>query len=273
MKVRFWGVRGSIAVSGTDYLHTGGNTTCVEITSGGHRLILDGGTGLRALGASLGVAPLEATLLFTHLHWDHIQGVPFFMPAYHPDSELTFMGMDRPSGGLRDALAGQMHPPQFPVTLDELRGAKHFRDVRPDRPFDVGPFHVVPLDFHHPDGVVAFRIEADGRSCVFATDVEHKDGIERSLVDLCHGADLLIHDAQYTSDEYTGASGGPSKVGWGHSTWDEAVSVAQHADVQRLALFHHDPDRIDDEVAVIESWAQERFPAAFAAREGAAIAL
>lgn len=277
MEVRFWGVRGSVAVSGSRFAQTGGNTTCVEVLHAGHRLILDGGTGLRALGESLGFRPVKATLLFSHLHWDHIQGVPFFGPALHPDSALVFMGPRRPTGCLRAALALQMRPPQFPIGLERLVGARGFIDFELGRPFEVGPFRVTPQDACHPDGVVAYRIEAGGRSLVFATDTE-LSGPEAAtplatLRRLAEGADLLVQDAQYTRAEYAGEVGGPPRRGWGHSAWEDAVELAATAGVGRLALFHHDPSRCDDGVAAIERAAQARFAPTFAAREGQAVAL
>jgi phosphoribosyl 1,2-cyclic phosphodiesterase len=272
MEIRFWGVRGSIAVSGARYARTGGNTTCVEVVHEGERLILDGGTGLRGLGEALGFAPVRATLLFSHLHWDHIQGVPFFTPAFHPDSDLTFAGIARETGGLRDALALQMRPPQFPVGLDMLRGARRFVDLPGHDVHELGPFRVTPLEQNHPDGVVAYRVEAGGRALVFATDTEHGGTPDGRLVALSEGADLLVHDAQYTPDEYEGRAG-PPRRGWGHSMWTEAVEVAVRASARRVALFHHDPARDDDAVAVIEADARRRFSGAFAAREGLAVAL
>lgn len=267
MQVRFWGVRGSIAVSGAEFLGAGGNTTCVEVVHEGHRLILDGGTGLQPLGASLG-SPADATLLFTHVHWDHIQGVPFFAPAFHPESHLTFVG----APGLRDALASQMRPPLFPVTLDAFRARLTFLESRVEEPFEVGPFRVQALQMPHPDGVVCYRITAGGRSLVFATDVEHGEHLDRRLLDFAEGADLLIHDAQYTRAEYAGEQG-PCRKGWGHSTWEQAVEAANRAEVDKLALFHHDPTRNDRALAVVESIAQHRHHGTFAAREGAVVAL
>ncbi len=272
MEIRFWGVRGSIAVSGARYARTGGNTTCVEVVHDGERLILDGGTGLRGLGEALGFAPVRATLLFSHLHWDHIQGVPFFTPAFHPDSDLTFAGIARETGCLRDALALQMRPPQFPVGLEMLRGARRFVDLPGMDVHEFGPFRVTPLEQHHPDGVVAYRVEAGGRALVFATDTEHGGAPDGRLIALTEGADLLVHDAQYTPDEYEGRAG-PPRRGWGHSMWTEAVEVAVRAAASRVALFHHDPARDDDAVAVIEADARRRFAGAFAAREGLAVAL
>ncbi|MCA9525085.1 MAG: MBL fold metallo-hydrolase [Myxococcales bacterium] len=272
MQVKFWGVRGSIAVSGARFARTGGNTTCVEVQAAGHRLILDGGTGLRALGEELGFQPIQATLLFTHLHWDHIQGVPFFTPAFHPGSDLTFVGAERTTGGIRDALALQMRPPQFPVGLGALVGARRFTDVQAQKPFEIGPFRITGLEQDHPDGVVAWRIEAEGRTLVFATDIEHGGRIDPGLRRLATGADLLVHDAQYTSAEYAG-QGGPPRRGWGHSTWEEAVQVCQEAGAARLGLFHHDPTRDDDALAILEHAARSRFSGAFAAREGQQVAL
>ena len=272
MKIRFWGVRGSIAVSGEPFLRTGGNTPCVELTCEGHRLVLDGGTGMRALGQALGGQPLSATVLFTHVHWDHIQGVPFFAPAYHPGSQITFGGVRRASGDIRDALARQMKPPAFPVTLDQFGAQLDFLDLEEPQPVDIGPFRVSWCDLEHPDGVVAYRITAGGRTVVFATDVEHGETIDERLVRLSEGADLLVHDAQYTRGEYEGRVG-ISRRGWGHSTWCDAVTVASRAGVQSLALYHHDPTRSDVEVEAIETLARARFEGAFAARETEAFAV
>jgi len=272
MQIRFWGVRGSIAVSGTPYLRTGGNTSCVEVEHDGERLVLDGGTGLRALGDHLGFGPQRLTMVFSHVHWDHIQGVPFFAPAFHPDSELTLIGADRPSGSIRDALSRQMKPPQWPIGLDAFRARLDFRSARSGQPFEVGPFRLTPVDLDHPDGVLAWRIEAGGKSAVYATDIEHAGRIDRRLSKAAMGTDLLIHDAQYTDAEYQGHHG-PSRKGWGHSTWAEAVTCAEQAEVGRLALFHHDPSRPDEAVAAIERAARMRTSRAFAAREGSVVSL
>ncbi len=272
MRVRFWGVRGSIAVSDPRFIRTGGNTACVEIQAAGERLILDGGTGLSALGQSVGHRPLDATLLFTHVHWDHIQGVPFFGPAFHPQSRLTLGGATTAAGTLEDALRAQMCPPQFPITLEALNAQLDFLALEPGVPFRRGPFLILPEVGHHPDGVLSYRVEAEGRSVVFATDVEHAGAPADTMLTLAAGADLLIHDAQFTCAEYAGEHG-PSREGWGHATWREAVQVAQEAGARRLALFHHDPTRDDDALAVVEHQAQREFSASFAAREGAWITL
>jgi phosphoribosyl 1,2-cyclic phosphodiesterase len=267
MRVKFWGVRGSVAVSGGEFLRTGGNTTCVEVEHAGERLVLDGGTGLQALGRSLG-SPVDATVLFTHVHWDHIQGVPFFAPAYHPGSRITFVG----APGLRDALAAQMRPPLFPITLDAFRAQLAFWETAPEAPIEIGPFRVESLQMPHPDGVVCYRISAGGRTVVFATDVEHGDALDPRLVRFAEGADLLLHDAQYTTPEYRGQQG-PCRKGWGHSTWEQALETGRLAGASRLALIHHDPTRTDDGVGAIEVDAQDRWSGVFAAREGVAVTL
>ena len=274
MDVQFWGVRGSIAVSGGAFLKTGGHTTCVQLEQEGHTLILDGGTGLAALGAAL--APSRATtVLFTHLHWDHIQGVPFFAPAFDPDHQLTLAGPT----GLQAALASQMKAPMFPIGLDALRASLRFVELDAGHVFEVGPFRVHVGAMSHPDGVLVYRVEAGGRSMVFATDVEHGEHLDPHMVKLALGADFLVHDAQYTDAEYRGTPdpsvGRPSKPkkGWGHSTWEQAVEVARLAQVGRLALFHHDPQRTDAQLAVLESIAARTRAGTFAAREGDRVAL
>lgn len=271
MNVRFWGVRGSVAVSGQPFVHTGGNTTCVEVEHEGHRLILDGGTGLQALGNAAG-SPLEAAILFTHVHWDHIQGVPFFGPLFHPGSKITMCGMRSTWGSLRDSLNAQMRPPQFPVGLDAFNAQLAFDDIDPGHAFDIGPFKIIPALMDHPDGVLVYRIECEGKAMVFATDVEHGPKLDRRLLRFVEGADLLVHDAQYTEAEYAGQVG-PSRKGWGHSTWTQAVGSARLGGAERVALFHHDPTRTDDEVAVIEAQARDLHPGAFAAREGLTVGL
>lgn len=272
MNVRFLGVRGSIPVSGPQFSRTGGNTTCVVLEHDGAQLVLDGGTGLAALGQRLGCIALDATLLFTHVHWDHIQGVPFFAPLFHPGSRVTFGGARTPWGGIEDSLRAQMKPPQFPVGLEAFPAELRFLDVDPGHPFEVGPFRVDAAEMSHPNGVLVYRIAAGGRSVVFATDVEHGAQLDPRLIAFSEGADLIVHDAQYTAAEYRGDRG-PSRRGWGHSTWEDAVALCERAGGARLALFHHDPTRDDAGVEQIERDARERLPDAFAAREAGVVAL
>lgn len=272
MKVRFFGVRGSVPVSGPQFARTGGNTTCVVLEQDGEQLVLDGGTGLASLGQQLGCIAVDTTVLFTHVHWDHIQGVPFFAPLFHPGSRVTFAGARTPFGGIQESLRAQMRPPQFPVGLEAFGADLRFRDVDPGQPFEIGPFRVEAAEMTHPNGVLVYKVTGGGRTVVFATDVEHGAALDERLIRFSAGADLLVHDAQYTSAEYRGENG-PPRTGWGHSTWEDAVAVCGQGGIDRLALFHHDPARDDRGVERIEHMAQERLPGAFAAREAEVVAL
>jgi phosphoribosyl 1,2-cyclic phosphodiesterase len=283
MKITLWGVRGSIATSGPEFARVGGDTTCVEVQAAGSRLIVDAGTGVRALGAellrearALG-QPVEATFLFTHLHWDHIQGFPFFAPAFVPGATLALYGPTHADGStLEQVLRRQMQPPSFPVPLEAMAAHKTFGLVAPGDELGVGPFRIQVLALRHPQGSLGYRIEALGRSLCIATDTEHpEDGsVDDSLLELGRDVDLLIHDAQYTQAEYEGqAPCGPSRRGWGHSTHLAAAEAARAARAKRLLLFHHDPTHDDDMVDAIECDAQRHFAACRAARQRACIEL
>ena len=273
LTVRFWGVRGSLPSPGPDTAIVGGNTACVEITTPTTRVILDAGSGLRALGDSL-VKKGEhrsTTILLSHVHWDHVMGVPFFAPLYMPGCELTFI-----SGGhgvpLRDVLARQMSQPMFPVGLDRVPSRITCRELAPAERLVVGDLEIVVALLNHPDPVYAFRLSHGGRSVVFATDTEHYACVDPRLQRLAQGADLLIYDAQYTPEEYAGEIG-PPKTGWGHSTFAAGAELAHAAKVGTLALFHHDPRRTDVEVAEIVQRARALFPDTVAAREGLTVEL
>jgi phosphoribosyl 1,2-cyclic phosphodiesterase len=274
LTVRFWGVRGSVPSPGPQTAAVGGNTSCVELRLGDEIIVLDAGTGLRGLGERLvaGGRPVSLSVLFSHVHWDHIQGFPFFPALFRTSTELSLYG--RPDdGSLESALRAQMTWPNFPVQLDAVPAALHYRSFELERPFTVGSAIVQAARLNHPNGVVAYRVEHEGRAVVYATDTEHYgDRVDRSLVKLAEGADVLIYDAQYTPEEYAGVIGG-ARVGWGHSTWVEGVRVARSAGVGQLVLFHHDPTHDDAAVGAIERAAQTVLPGTVAAREGLEIHL
>ncbi|HSQ64117.1 MAG TPA: MBL fold metallo-hydrolase [Polyangiaceae bacterium] len=273
MEIRFWGVRGSIASPGPETARVGGNTSCVEVRCGGEHIVLDAGTGLRTLGNELMKAkgPVRTTLLLSHFHWDHIQGLPFFVPAYLPTTKLAIVGSSDGRHTLRDKLSRQMTEPHFPVQLDDLSAELSYREVRPAQTFEIGDVRVRVARLNHPGGVYAYRLEHQGRSLVYATDTEHYACTDPTLLALARGADLLVYDAQYTPDEYRGVRGG-SKVGWGHSTYVAGADLASAAGVGRLVLFHHDPQRSDEAVGEIEQAARSLFADTVAAREGMVLA-
>jgi phosphoribosyl 1,2-cyclic phosphodiesterase len=276
MEVRFFGVRGSIAVSGAHVARIGGNTPCVEVLSQGQRLILDAGTGLRALGEEMAREgqSQQATFLFSHLHWDHLQGFPFFGPGWRSDTELTLYGPGlHGARELEACLTRQMEVPCFPVPLAAMGSRRQFRSARHGQGIETGPFRITPFELPHPQGCLGYRIEADGYSFVYATDAELSLAtFTAEMGRMMEGVDLLCLDAQYTPDEYEGRQG-PCRRGWGHSTVVEAARVASTVQARRLLLFHHDPTHDDATVERMAEEARQLFSAAEPAREGPSLLL
>lgn len=270
--VRFWGVRGSIPVPGPATARTGGNTSCVEVRAGSELIIFDAGTGLRRLGnALMDELPVVARMFFTHVHWDHIQGFPFFTPAFIKGNRFDLFGARKLSSTLAETLAGQMNFPNFPVSLAEMGAQMNFHDLREGEAVACGDAVITNSQLNHPGGVFAYRVDFGGHSVVFATDTEHYSCVDSKLVALAEAADVLVYDAQYTPEEYRGTDEQAARTGWGHSTWEEGIKVADAARVRRLVLFHHDPDHDDDAIDHIEAQARQAFPGASAAREGMSI--
>jgi phosphoribosyl 1,2-cyclic phosphodiesterase len=275
MKITFWGVRGSIPTPGPDTVETGGNTSCIEVRCGERLLVFDGGTGLRLLGQRLlKELPVEAYLFFSHVHWDHIQGFPFFAPAFIPGNKIHLFGGHNVSRTLEETLAGQMDYPSFPVHLSEMGSKMSFRDLFEGEVFELAPdIKVSNARGNHPNGVYAYRVDYQGKSVVYATDTEHYSIVDPKLKRLCKDADVLIYDAMYTPEEYAGEVGGGPKTGWGHSTFVEGAALAKAAGVKQLVLHHHDPGQNDAAVREKERRCREIFPNSIAAREGVSIDL
>ena len=267
MKVTFYGTRGSVPVCDREFQDFGGNTTCVKLTNDlGQVAILDAGTGIRNLGKDLIASghQQEGTMFIalSHFHWDHIQGFPFFEPAYDPKRHFTISAFGR-SGDAKDLksiFAGQMQEEYFPVPLENMGASFVFLQSRGGT-FEYGPTRVISYLHNHPGGAFTFRIESRGKILVFCTDIEHGDDIDPKVVELATDADLLIHDAQYTPEELK------HKKGWGHSSWEQAIEVAKRAGAKRLALTHHDPDHNDDFLNRVEEECQRNFPNVVLARE------
>lgn len=296
MIVRFWGVRGSIPVPSKDTLKYGGNTTCIEIvTSEGKRIIIDAGTGIRFLGQQLmqeefGQGSGVAHLLFTHAHWDHIQGFPFFAPVYvkriNKDgktargSSNTFYVYGARNAGetIENSLRAQMSSCYFPVSIDDLPANFTFTEIG-EKAFKIGyKTKVLPLHLQHPDGVLGYRIEDNGKVVTIATDCEHPDNgqCDPNLLRLADRADLLVYDGQYTPEEYEPAKFNinmPPKKGFGHSTAEEGIKAAQKAKASRLIITHHEPNHDDKILSSMEKKMKSLMPTLTFAREGMEIVI
>jgi phosphoribosyl 1,2-cyclic phosphodiesterase len=266
-------VRGSIPAPGPRTKGYGGNTSCVEVRCGDRLLIFDLGSGARPLGESLrergdGVA---GQVFLSHYHYDHLQGLPFFAPMFDARSHFVVHGPTRGGQAVQSILAGQMVPPYFPVTAEEVFLARvDYRPVVEGEVIDLGEVQVRSLELHHPGGALGYRVDYHGHSLVYATDIEHGSPADARLARFAAGTDVLIYDAMYTPEEYAAT---PGKMGWGHSTWEAAVAAAKAADARTLVLFHHDPERTDVALAALERQSRRLRPGTVAAREGLTLAV
>ncbi|NES86496.1 MAG: MBL fold metallo-hydrolase [Moorea sp. SIO2B7] len=273
-QIKFWGVRGSIPCPGSETVRYGGNTPCLEMQVGGERLIFDGGTGIRVLGQSLlSQMPLEAHLFFTHSHWDHIQGFPFFVPAFVKGNTFKIYGAIAPNGAtIEQRLNDQMLHPNFPVPLQIMQADLQFYELEVGEKLQIGEVIIENAPLNHPGEAVGYRVNWHGLSAAYITDTEHfANEFDDNVLHLAHEADVMIIDAAYTDEEYYSEKS--SKVGWGHSTWQEAVKIAKAAKVKHLVIFHHDPLHNDDFLDYVGEEAALAFPNTTLAREGQSIQL
>ena len=291
-QVRFWGVRGSYPTPGLHTIRYGGNTSCVEVEAGSHTLILDAGSGIIRLGNELlrraSGKPLNLSLFITHGHGDHLLGIPFFYPLYERRASITIFGPGLADRNIEQLVTPLMSPPYFPVDMRSLPSQRTFHTITDQEQIiwkdgDIAPRVVngtedtgeaevrviARLTYSHPlDGALIYRIEYAGRRLVYATDVEWKEQYDEGLLEFVEGADLLIHDAQYTPDEYQEA-----KQGYGHSTIEMATEVACAAHVRKLILFHHEPTYDDNKLDAMQVEAQKHFANTYSASEGMEINL
>ncbi len=257
MEIRFWGTRGSIPAPGPQTMEFGGNTTCLEVVlESGRRVVIDAGTGIRVLGEHLKtmVATVRMHLLFTHNHWDHLIGLPFFFPIYRADSEILVDGWPLAFQALKRIFDDHMGDGFFPVAFDQLKSHITFINKIARHPLVLDEAIIDTIPLNHPQGCLGFRFREGGHTLVFITDNElGLNGGHRfpDFVKFAERADLLIHDAQYLPEEM------PAHRGWGHSTYEEAVRLGLEAGVKTLLLTHHDPSRTDEQVHEIINRARE----------------
>jgi len=266
LRVRFWGTRGSMPISGPKFQRYGGNTSCIELICNTNHLLFDAGSGLYPAGEALLAEEVrEMDLLFTHCHYDHIMGLPFFAPLFKPDAHVTLWS-GHLSGQMttHEIFSQYLRPPWFPVVPDNSKGRLRFRDFQSGdvlSPRDNITIRTGRL--HHLGGCIGYRVEFGGRAVALIYDYEHEAHVlDPAVLQLMKNADLAIYDSAYTDDEM------PRRLGYGHSTWQHGVKMAKAANVGRLALFHHAPSRTDDELDAIEKCAKEQFAGAVAAYDG-----
>ena len=271
LKLKFWGVRGSIACATPNHMKYGGNTSCIEVQAGDHTFVLDAGTGIRNFGETLMKSgTCVSHMLFTHSHWDHINGFPFFIPAYNPENSITIMaGHLKGQGGIQDVLSTQMNNPVFPVPLDAMQANLDYHDFQASESFQLfDGVRIVTAPLNHPNGATGYRIEYDGKAAVYITDTEHvPDQSDRNILELIDGADFVIYDCTYTKKEYQ------SKIGWGHSTWNEGMRLCLEANAKKLGIFHHEPGHEDDFMDALATQAQDAWDGNIVCREGMTIEL
>ena len=273
MKVKFWGVRGSIPIFGPNNSKYGGNTSCIEVNCGDKTIILDAGTGIMPLGIDIMAGDCfrennkkQLYIFFSHVHWDHIQGFPFFRPAFDSEFELNLYSTLHKDIDIEYALRSQMSPPFFPIQLKDMSASMNFNNIKSGENVQIGNVAVESISLDHPDTSLGYKITCENKSIAYISDHEHTDKSHQRIVDFLKGTDLVIFDAHYTPEEYSGSDGNGGRKGWGHSTWEEAIALCIEAKIDQLALTHH--GREDSGVDRIELEAQNGFRNTIAAYEG-----
>ncbi len=272
--VEFWGVRGSIPTPGSNTVRYGGNTSCVEMRIGEKRLIFDGGTGLRVLGLNLlKQMPVEAHIFFSHTHWDHIQGFPFFVPAFVLNNKFYIYGAIAPNGTtIQECLSDQMLNPNFPIPLQAMRSEMKFYDFKTGDVIKIDDIEIETAPLNHPNFAIGYRVSWRGKKVVYCPDTEHyQDRFDENVLHLARDADLLIYDATYTNEEYYNLKS--PKIGWGHSTWEVGVEIAKKAGVKQIAMFQHDPSHNDNFLDKVQVALKSVFPNGLVTKEGMTIPL
>ncbi len=270
ISVRFWGVRGSIPCPGPATLRYGGNTACVEMRCGSHILIFDAGSGIRALGSVLLADPAakDLDILFSHGHIDHLIGLPFFEPLHRAGNNVRlWAGRHQAPDRLEGTVAKLMSHPLFPIGVDSFQAKTEFHDFAPGNTLTLGDGLMLRTAvLNHPGGATGYRVDFGGRSVAYVTDIELSGGAsDQGVLGLARDAGLLIIDATYTNDEM------PSHAGWGHSSWQQVLALADQAGARQVCLFHHDPDHDDDFMDRVAASAAKARPGTIVAREGLAI--
>ena len=266
LSVRFWGVRGSIACPGPEYARYGGNTSCLEVRYNGKLAIFDAGSGLRELGRKMAdEAPIDGHIFLTHTHMDHIAGIPFFMPFFQKENRFQIHAGHLHNGeNLHDVVCAFMKAPLFPVPPDIFTAEIDFVDFMAGETLEMeGGLKLLTMPLNHPNGATGYRMEFGGKSICYVTDTEHVPGKpDENVMALVKDADVMIYDSSFTDEEFG------KYVGWGHSTWQEAVRIGEAANVKRVVIFHHDPGHKDDAMDEIAKAAEKMRPGTVVAREG-----